>query len=94
MTNIIKNHRDLSGLFHVSTDPINKYELLCLVRDAMNLPIQINPFDNMALDASLNSDRFRNATGYTPPSWPNLVKSMTEDTTPYEEWRTLNVSGQ
>lgn len=94
VADIIKNHRDLSGLFHVSTDPINKYELLCLVRDAMALPIQINPFDNVALDASLNSDRFRNATGYTPPSWPNLVKSMTEDTTPYEEWRTLNVSRQ
>lgn len=94
VADIIKNHRDLSGLFHVSSDPINKYELLCLVRDAMNLPIQVNPFDNVALDASLNSDKFRDTTGYTPPPWSDLVKSMTEDTTPYDEWRTLNVSGQ
>jgi dTDP-4-dehydrorhamnose reductase len=93
VANVIENHQDLSGLYHVSADPINKYELLSLVRDAMDLPIQINPFEGVALDASLNSERFRSATGYSPPSWPALVQSMTEDTTPYDEWRKLNVSG-
>jgi dTDP-4-dehydrorhamnose reductase len=94
VADVIENHKDLSGLYHISTEPINKYELLSLVRDAMNLPIQINPFDGVPLDASLNSDRFKTATGYAAPSWPALVQSMAEDTTPYDEWRTLNVSRQ
>ena len=94
IASVIQDHTSLTGLYHVSAEPINKYELLSLVRDEMNLPIQINPFDGVALDASLNSDRFKAATGYTPPNWASLVKSMTNDTTPYNEWRTLNASRQ
>lgn len=90
---VIEKHPNLQGLHHVSSTPISKYDLLCTVRDAMDLPIRIEPFEGVSVDASLNSDRFRKATGYSPPSWPALVQSMTEDITPYDEWRKLSVSG-
>jgi dTDP-4-dehydrorhamnose reductase len=30
------------------------------------------------VDRSLDSSRFRARTGYNPPSWPDLVRSMRE----------------
>lgn len=69
-------HASLSGLYHVSAEPIAKYDLLQLVGRAYGHDIPIEPDDSLVIDRSLNSDRFRKATGYTPPSWPDLVGIM------------------
>jgi dTDP-4-dehydrorhamnose reductase len=66
----------LHGLYHVSTDPVNKYDLLRLVADAYGVTTVITPDDAFAIDRSLDSARFRAATGYVPPSWPELIASM------------------
>ncbi len=68
----------MHGLYHVSSDPINKYELLKLVRDTYKKDIEIEPFDKLVIDRSLNSERFKRETGYIPPTWPELVKKMYE----------------
>lgn len=67
---------ELSGLYHVSSEPISKYDLLCLVREAYGKAIEIEPYDDFVCDRSLDSSRFRAATGYAPPSWPELVARM------------------
>lgn len=69
-------HPELTGLYHVSVDPIAKYDLLRLVGAAYGHDIAIEPDTSLVIDRSLNSDRFRAATGYTPPSWPDLVETM------------------
>ncbi|CAO4151033.1 dTDP-4-dehydrorhamnose reductase [Methylorubrum thiocyanatum] len=66
----------LRGVYHVSVDPISKFDLLGIVRDAYGVVTEIEPDDAVAIDRSLNSDRFRAATGYAPPSWPDLIRSM------------------
>lgn len=66
----------LHGLYHVSAAPIDKCRLLQLVADIYGKAIAIEPDDAVAIDRSLNSDRFRAATGYQPPPWPALVRSM------------------
>lgn len=66
----------LSGLWHVSADPINKYELLKLVADIYKKDIDIVADDDFVIDRSLNSDRFRKVTGYNPPNWKQLIQSM------------------
>ena len=38
--------------------------------------IKINAFDDFVLDRSMNSDRFKNVTGYKAPSWEKLVEKM------------------
>jgi dTDP-4-dehydrorhamnose reductase len=38
--------------------------------------VEIIPDDRVNIDRSLDSSRFRNATGYTPPDWPELVRRM------------------
>ena len=67
---------ELSGLYHVSAAAISKLDLLRLVADAYDHAIEIVPDDEIAIDRSLNSARFRAATGYEPPSWPDLVAKM------------------
>lgn len=67
---------DLSGLYHVSADPISKYDLLQLVAKEYKHQIKIELDDTFVIDRSLNSTRFREATGYQPPSWGELVKKM------------------
>lgn len=67
---------DLKGLYHVSSDPISKYDLLKLVAKRYKKRIEIEPYDDFRLDRSLDSTLFRSITGYTPPSWPELIDSM------------------
>lgn len=67
---------DLSGVYHVASQPISKYDLLKLVANVYGKSIEIVPDDQLVIDRSLNADRFRQATGYVAPGWPDLVKLM------------------
>lgn len=72
----ILTNPNLSGLYHVSAEPISKYDLLKLIAIRYSKEIQINPFDDFYSDRSLDSTRFKQATGYQPPSWEELVEKM------------------
>ncbi len=67
----------LHGLYHVASAPIDKYTLLQLMAAAYKKNIEIIPKDALAIDRSLNADKFRAATGYVAPAWPDLVERMT-----------------
>ncbi len=67
---------ELSGLWHVSADPISKYDLLTLVADVYGKSIAIMPDADLVIDRSLDSARFRLETGYSPPNWRALIQSM------------------
>lgn len=69
-------HTEFHGLYHVSAEPINKYELLRLVAQVYGKTIEIIPDDKFAIDRSLDSSRFRKLTGYNPPAWGQLVETM------------------
>lgn len=75
---VVLPRKDLHGLYHVSAKPINKFDLLRMLANAYGKNIKINPSEELVIDRSLNSDRFRGATGYTPPDWPTLVQRMCE----------------
>lgn len=66
----------LHGLYHVSADPINKYDLLKLVSEVYGKSTAVEADDNLAIDRSLDSSRFRSITGFQPKPWGELVKSM------------------
>lgn len=67
---------DLFGLYHLSAEPINKYELLSLVAEIYGKDIEIQPCEAPRINRSLDSSLFRAATSYTPPSWRQLVSNM------------------
>ena len=69
-------HPELHGLYHVSAEPINKYDLLRLVAQVYEKEIGIDPDETLVIDRSLDSTRFRKLTGYNPPAWPELIQSM------------------
>ncbi|MDH4607317.1 SDR family oxidoreductase [Pseudomonas sp. BN102] len=80
LAQVIRDHvipaPQLSGLYHVSVDPIDKYTLLNLVAQVYGKEIEIVGDDQVEIDRSLDSSRFRRDTGYTPQAWPELIKLM------------------
>lgn len=80
MVNIITNYvipnEKLSGLYHISSNAISKYNLLEIMKDIYKKEIKINPYDDFVLDRSLNSDKFIKTTGYKAPSWRAMLVDM------------------
>ncbi|MGW8465479.1 dTDP-4-dehydrorhamnose reductase family protein [Pseudomonas sp. CLCA07] len=66
----------LQGLYHVSAEPIDKLTLLRHVAKIYQKEISIDPDEQLQIDRSLDSSRFRTATGYAPPQWPDLIEAM------------------
>jgi dTDP-4-dehydrorhamnose reductase len=66
----------LSGIFQVSVDPISKFDLLKLVATEYQKKIEIIPDDSLKIDRSLDSSKFRLATGFKAKSWPQLIAEM------------------
>lgn len=66
----------LQGLYHVSAEPIDKLTLLRHVAKTYQKEISIVPDEQLQIDRSLDSSRFRTATGYAPPQWPDLIEAM------------------
>jgi len=87
ISNVISKHPELSGVWHVAAEPINKFELLSLVKEAFKLNIEIGPDDSFICDRSLNADRFRHETGWAPQTWPEMIQEMAQDPTGYDEFR-------
>jgi dTDP-4-dehydrorhamnose reductase len=83
LTKILKdfiiNNPFLCGLYQVSAEPISKFELLKLISLTYQKEIEIEPDDRVRIDRSLRSTRFREVTGYSPPSWPELIYRMHQD---------------
>ena len=69
-------HPEIHGLYHIAAEPIDKESLLRLVAAEYGKEIEIEPCDEVVIDRSLDASRFREATGYVPPPWPELVRRM------------------
>lgn len=69
----------LSGVYHVSSEPISKYELLKMIASRYGKQIEIDPDNALVLNRSLDSSRFRSTTGYHPPSWEKMIEQMYQD---------------
>lgn len=89
IADVLDRQADLTGIWHVSSEPIDKFSLLNLVNEAMGLGVRVDPDRGFACDRSLDSSRFRARTGFEPPSWPAMIEEMRADTTPYDRWRSV-----
>jgi dTDP-4-dehydrorhamnose reductase len=69
----------LAGLYHVSSSSISKYELLEELAGAYRRDIEIEPESGVVCDRTLDSTRFRTATGFAPRTWPEMLKEMASD---------------
>tara|TARA_B100001142_G_scaffold329840_1_gene394664 strand:- start:2748 stop:3632 length:885 start_codon:yes stop_codon:yes gene_type:complete len=76
LNDFVLGKTELKGIYHLSADPINKYELLKKVALIYEKNIKINRNKDYIVDKSLDSSRFKKITGYSSPSWDKLITSM------------------
>ena len=69
-------NKNLGGLHQLSVDPINKFNLLNLIAKVYGKKISIIADETLVIDRSLNSDKFRKLTGFTPKPWEELITDM------------------
>ena len=77
----------LQGLYHVSSTPISKYELLQLFNQCYDRGLTIEADNDFKCDRSLLSERFKSITGYMTPTWPEMVASMAEKHASYYSYK-------
>jgi dTDP-4-dehydrorhamnose reductase len=75
---LIVRHPEASGVWHVSSDPIDKYTLLNLIKKHYGLDTEIEVDDEFHCDRSLNSARFRERFQYSPPRWESMIEEMSK----------------
>ena len=80
---LIRAHPALQGLWQVSGEPISKFDLLQIVKRVYKLDIEIAPDQHFVCDRRLDSTRFRNHTGWRPPSWEDMIVAMHRDEASY-----------
>lgn len=73
---IIIPRNDLSGIFHVASAPISKFNLLEMIAKRYDKTIKLIPDDSVIIDRSLLAAKFFAATGYLAPSWPEMIDTM------------------
>lgn len=72
----VLNNTQLTGLYNVAAQPIDKFELLKLIADVYKKEINIIPDESLIINRSLDASKFNQATGYNPPTWQSLVETM------------------
>jgi len=84
---LIARRERLTGLFHLGTDGIDKYDLLCRLNEALRLGATVEVDDSVAIDRTLNSDRFWQRAGLSRPRWPDMIDAMAAEAATYDQWR-------
>jgi dTDP-4-dehydrorhamnose reductase len=87
VADIVRDHRTLTGLYHLSSGRISKYELLLLLRAAYSLNVQLEPDEGVFCDRSLRGDLFAERTGYVFPGWDCLLTDLVRDPTDYDRMK-------
>jgi dTDP-4-dehydrorhamnose reductase len=80
---IISDYPELQGIFQIASKPINKFDLLMLVKKTYRVKIIVEPDETVISDRSLNAEKFREKTNIKIPSWEYMIKEMYRDPTPY-----------
>lgn len=88
---VIDRWPSLSGVYHVASEPISKYDLLIKFNRAFGAGIEIEPSSAVRIDRTLNGARFREATGLSCGSWDAMLSELAADPTPYDDWRQKRV---
>ena len=82
MEGVLTQHPEMHGLWHVSSGPISKYDLLKMASKPFQWEGNIQPDDEVVCDRSLDSSAFREATCYRPPAWQDMLDEMASDGEP------------
>lgn len=73
---IIKRYPGLSGLYHLASEKISKYDLLTRINTVYGKNLDIIADDKLKIDRSLNANRLTAEINYQPRSWSELIAEM------------------
>ncbi len=80
---LIRVHPQLEGVWQVSGEPISKFDLLEIVNRVYALRTEVVRDETFVCDRRLDSSRFRNATGWRPASWEDMIADMHSEEAAY-----------
>jgi dTDP-4-dehydrorhamnose reductase len=70
---LVDEHPDLSGLYHVAADPISKLDLVTALNAALGLDLTIARVEEPRLNRVLDATRFRTATAIEATPWDEMI---------------------
>lgn len=73
---ILAENINLQGLYQVSSNPISKYDLLCLINKTFQLELQIEPVEEPRSAKILSSKKISDEIGFKCPSWPEMLDDI------------------
>ena len=77
---ILIYYPDLSGIWHVASKPISKYDLLIRLNQRLGRQdIEVIPDSTFICERSLNGHAFEKATGYVAPSWDDMLNKLADE---------------
>ena len=79
MDNLVTNFPGKAGVYHVSSFPISKYDMLKLIKNKLKLTVDITPDDDFKCNRSLDSTHFRRDFNYAPPTWDQMIEELAEN---------------
>jgi dTDP-4-dehydrorhamnose reductase len=71
---VLLEQPDLTGLWHVAGEPIDKHTLLLALREVLGIDCEIVPRDDPVINRALDPTRFAHATGYRAPTWDEMLE--------------------
>jgi dTDP-4-dehydrorhamnose reductase len=83
---VIALRPEMRGLWHVSSEPVSKYQLLSWLDAAFGTGTTIDRDLSVRYDRSLDSNRFWEATSLNRPTWHAMIEQLRADKTPYERF--------
>jgi dTDP-4-dehydrorhamnose reductase len=84
---LINGWPQLFGKYQIAGPVITKYDLLCQLRDAFGLEVEIVPDETFHCDRTLQSEKFSRATGATVPTWKEMIAELAADHELYDRGR-------
>lgn len=90
---IIWEFPKLNGRYQIAGPAISKHDLLVQLKEAFNYDVEITPDDRFHCDRSMQSEKFRQATGITAPTWKEMIAGLVEERGFYDRMRQQSPNG-
>ena len=84
ISKLLLGNSHLTGLFHVSSQPISKLEIINKLNKLLDLELTVTPDASVQINRSLNSEKFQNATSISPQTWDEMLSDLCQDQKTYE----------
>jgi dTDP-4-dehydrorhamnose reductase len=76
LINVVLKKNSPSGLFQLSSEPINKFKLLELIKKVYRKDLEILPSDEIVINRSLDGSHFNNIFKYEVSAWGLMIEEL------------------